>query len=400
MQETRNTYNLVNIIATMSISALIYLGNFVSPVISLISAEYPEVSLTTIKLLTTIPSLMMVIMALVSGGLTSRYTIKKIVVFACCFSLVGSLLPVFFDGIAVLLISRVIFGVGHGLIFPMASAIINQLFTGKQRDRLMGIRAGVGALIGACFSSIGGAVGLIDWRYSFACSVVVIPIALLIAWKCPENELSKRSAKDGSAIKEPKMTSLTYLMFVGLFLFNMLMVTFMTNLSLVLSADGIGTVAQAGVVSSVFTVAAFVAGVVFATVKGKLERYASPLAFGLVGVGVAILFFAQSIFMFYVGAVFYGLGFGFYNPQLTMAVAQTATKPVYAPIVIAGYTSCVGIGQFVASFVLPWVARVCHITSNRSDWLISFVGCGVAVVISIVYIAATGGMERQGQKTE
>lgn len=56
---------------------------------------------------------------------------------ACC--------PVVLNGFAVLIASRVIFGVGHGLIFPLASAIINQLFTGKQRDRLMGIRAGVGA---------------------------------------------------------------------------------------------------------------------------------------------------------------------------------------------------------------------------------------------------------------
>ena len=87
-------YSMLNIIAAISVSGLIYLGNFVSPVISSISATYPDVSESTIKMLTTIPSLMMVIMSLVSGGLTSRYPIKKIVVFASFFSLVGGVMPV------------------------------------------------------------------------------------------------------------------------------------------------------------------------------------------------------------------------------------------------------------------------------------------------------------------
>ena len=391
-------YSLLNIIAAISVSALIYLGNFVSPVVSSISAEYPDVSESAIKMLTTIPSLMMVVMSLVSGGLTSRYTIKKIVVFASVFALVGGMMPVFWDGMAVMIASRVIFGIGYGLIFPMASAIVNQLFTRKQRDRLMGIRAGVGALIGALFSSVAGVVGMINWRYAFACTAVVIPIALLIAWKCPENGLSKSPSKGSEKVKEKKLTTLTYVIYAGLFIFNMLMVTFVTNLSLVISRDNIGTVAQAGTVSSVYTVSAFVAGVIFSSVKSKAKRYTTPLAFGLVGIGLAILYFSHSLPLFYVGAVFYGLGFGFYNPQLTMVAAQTATKPIYAPIAIAGYTSCVGIGQFLASIVLPQVANILGITSTRSDWLISFVGIGIAVVITTVYITATGGAE--GKKEE
>ena len=125
MEEAEKRYSTINVIAAISVSALIYLGNFVSPVISLISAEYPEISVTAIKMLTTIPSLMMVVMSLVGGSLTSRFPIKKIVLFASAFSLVGGLLPVVLNGFAVLIASRVIFGVGHGLIFPLASAIIN-----------------------------------------------------------------------------------------------------------------------------------------------------------------------------------------------------------------------------------------------------------------------------------
>ncbi len=396
----QNQYSLLNMIAAISVSGLIYLGNFVTPVVSSISAEYPQLPETAVKMLTTIPSLMMVIMSLVSGGLTSRYPIKKIVVFGSLFSLAGGLMPVFLDGVVSLFVSRIVFGVGNGLIFPMASAIINQLFTGRQRDRLMGIRAGIGALIGAAYSSIAGMVGMINWRYALACTVVVIPIDLLIAWKCPDNELSKRASREGESPKEKRLTPMSFVVYAGVFVANMLMITFGTNLSLVISRDQIGTVAQAGTVSSVNTIFAFVAGMLFFTIKGKARRYTTSLAFGLVGLGIAILYFSYSLPLFYVGAACYGFGFGLYNPQLTMVAAQTAAKPVYAPIAIAGYTSCVGIGQFLASLLLPQAGKILGLTSNRFEWLIAFVGLGIGVVITAVYITVTGGADgkQQGKK--
>ena len=389
MEENKN-YNFLNIAAAISVSGLIYLGNFVSPVISLISAEFPEVSTSVIKMLTTIPSLMMVVMALVSGGLTSRYPIKKIVIVASLFSLVGGLMPVLIPGFTALLISRFIFGIGHGLIFPMASAIINQLFTGKQRDKIMGIRAGIGALIGSAYATVAGIMGAMGWRASLACTAVVIPLALFIAWKCPENELAKRApAADAGAVKEQRLTTKTYIICGLLFIYNMLMVTFMTNLSLVVAKDGLGTTAQAGTISSTYTMAACVAGLIFGTVKGKVGRYISPLAFGLVGIGFVVLYFAPSITLFYVGAILYGIGFGFYNPALTMVAAQTAAQPKYAPIAISLYTSCVGLGQFLASIILPVVAGVFGLTGNRTDWAIAMVGCLIFAVGAALYIASS-----------
>ena len=83
-----------------------------------------------------------------------------------------------------------------------------------------------------------------------------------------------------------------------------------------------------------------------------------------------------------------------------MVAAQTAAKPVYAPIAIAGYTSCVGIGQFLASLLLPQAGKILGLTSNRFEWLIAFVGLGIGVVITAVYITVTGGADgkQQGKK--
>lgn len=400
MSQNNKDYTTLNIAAAFTISGLIYMGNFVSPVMALISAEYPAIDASLIKMLTTIPSLMMVVMSLVSGSLTNRFPIKKIVLFACSFSLVGGMIPVFFKSFNALLISRFIFGIGHGMIFPMASAIVNSLFTGERRDKLMGIRAGIGTLIGATFSTVAGIIGSTGWRNSIACTAIVIPMALFIAWKCPENEVAPKASPsaDAASGKEKKFTGKTWMLYAVLFIYNMFMVTFMMNLALVIAGDGIGTTAQAGTINSTFTVASFLAGLMFGSVKKKIRRFISPLAFGLVGLAFCLMFFANNIALFYVGAVIYGFGFGFYNPALTVVAAQSAASPKYASIAIAGYTSIVGLGQFLAPIVLKKVAAILGLTGLRTDWNIAFIGCFAVMIGAIIYIMCTGGID--GKKAE
>jgi MFS family permease len=389
VQQEEKQYSFLNIAAAMSVTVLIYVGGFVGPVIASISSAYPEVPLDMIRMLTTIPSLMMVLCSLISGQLTRRMPIKKIVCIAMCFQLVGGLMPAFLEGFGVLLASRFVFGVGNGMVFPLASAIVNQLFTGKKRDRLMGIRAAMGALLGSAISLGGGLLGSINWRYAFMGTLIILPIALLIIGKAPENEVPKQASKEQGGSGEKKLTTMSYVVFVGCMLFNMGMMSFMTNLSLVVVGNKIGTVAQVGTISSLYTLAAFSAGLLFPYVKGACKRYTTVVPFILVGGALILLTRAESVPLFMVGALIYGLGFGFYNPQLTILAAQTATKPAYAPVAIAGYSSFVGLGQFLSPIVISFIKRTLGVAHHRAEWLIAGTGIAVGIVVVLIYITAT-----------
>lgn len=79
------------------------------------------------------------ICSLLSGVIASRLSIKKCMVLGCVFQALGTL-PAWFGGFGFLLFSRVLFGIGYGLIFPMVSAAITDLFSGDKRAALMGIK--------------------------------------------------------------------------------------------------------------------------------------------------------------------------------------------------------------------------------------------------------------------
>lgn len=400
METQEKQYSFLNILAAFMVTGFIYLASFVGPVANAVRTEFaqqlgqdPDAFAVTYKTINMIPSLMMVFLSLLSGILTSKFPIKKIVLFAAAFSITGTLIPAFTHTWGAYVASRVVFGVGNGLLFPMASAVINQLFTGSLKDRLMGLRAGVGALMGACFTTLGGIIGRTDWRHAFMCAFVGIPLWLLILWKCPTNEVYSK-AKAEAGVSEKKFTGRTFAILAAVFVFNMMMMAFQANLPLVMASEKIAESSVIGTVQSTITVCAFLAGLVFAAIKKASGRFVTPLAFLLVGLGTLVICYAKSLPLFYIAAVIFGFGFGFYNPAVTLAVAQSAASPKYGALAISLYTSVLGVAQFISAMTLSTIAKIFNLNMGlRNDWQVSWPTVLIVVAAAVVYIASTGGKE-------
>lgn len=391
--ENSNQFGTVQIIAAFCITGMIYMGSFAGPVAAQIMNAF-GFEASDYKTINTIPSLMMVVLSLVSGGLTSKFPIKKIVSFAAIFLTIGGLLPVFTTSKTMYIASKVIFGIGHGLIFPMASAIINALFKGEQKDKLMGIRAGVGALMGAGYTTIAGFVGKAGgYRAALSCTAIAIPLALFILWKCPNNELVAKAKKVEGGANEKKLTTRSYVLFFFMFLYNMMSMALLANLSLYMSGENLADTAVIGTITSMNTYLAFVAGLIFAKLKKRLGRYTVSLAFICVSLSFLILTNCTSIPLFYVAVAINGLGFGLYNPSITLAVAQSAADPKYGALAISGYTSAIGIGQFLSAKVLKFVNDNYFHIANRADWKIARWPVFAIAIGSIIFIALTGGKD-------
>ena len=118
-------------------AALLYTNGIVSPALATIGQAFPDKSAETVQLIYSIPKIMLFFCSLLSGVIASRLSIKKCMVLGCVFQALGTL-PAWFGGFGFLLFSRVLFGIGYGLIFPMVSAAITDLFSGDKRAALMG----------------------------------------------------------------------------------------------------------------------------------------------------------------------------------------------------------------------------------------------------------------------
>ena len=184
-EQTNKKYGVMVKAATLSVALLMYTTSMTTPALAEIAKAFPDASGETVKLIGSIPSLMLCIFSLVSGWLTRKVSIIKAVLIASGLIFAG-VLPAFFGDMNFILFTRVVFGAGYGLVFPLASAVVTDLFDGSEKDAMMGWKSAVGALAGVVFQSLGGILAAYSWRFSFLGFLLVIPIVILVLFVLPD----------------------------------------------------------------------------------------------------------------------------------------------------------------------------------------------------------------------
>lgn len=401
-------YTLMNTVAVLSVSTLLYLAAVNAASIPFLIEEFGKKNGgafddTTIKLFATIPSLMMIVCSLVSGKLIEIFPIKTIVLGCSVIMLVAGFGTYFVFNFPTILALRVVYGMGSGTVFPLANALIQQLYEGDEKARLLGFRAAFGALFGTAVTLVGGWLTSLGWRNAFFGYLFAIPVGLLVLFFCPTNEPIKKE-KATAAAGEKKYTKKTFYVLLFVILFNACMMSFNVELPIVIKRDMFPGDTQelkaaaanaASLVASVNTLFAFLAGLVFGALQKATRRYMAVISTGLVGLALVGLCFVQAIPLFVVGGAIFGLGFGFYNPTYNLLIASTAAQPKFGAQAIAIYTSCVGLGQFLSPYLINGIKTALNLTIPRAEWVITGTITAALVIGATIYITVTGGKEER-----
>lgn len=333
---------------------------------------------------------MLCIFSLVSGWMTTKISIKKSILIAAALIFVG-VFPAFFGGMNFIIATRVIFGAGYGLVFPLASAVVTDLFEGSTKDTMMGWKSAVGAAAGVVFQSLGGILTAYSWRYAFLGFLLVIPIVVIVLFILPDTGVKAKAEKKEVSTGGKKFTSVLFICGLVGFLLNAVQFSYMQNMAMFIAADEIGSALDAANVLSTFTAASFVAGLIYVGFAKIFKRFTPALAILLVGCAFGIAMNAKSLPMLFVSAVVFGFGFGFTNPSLTLKAASGVTDPAYTPMAISIYVCCTGIGQFMSAYILKFLRDTLGMTAGRADWKIASISIVVGSVIGLVCLAVFGG---------
>lgn len=137
-----------------------------------------NVSESTVQWLQSIFMLVNGIMIPITAFLVSRFTTRKLFIFAIGIFTMGTLIAAISPYFSFLLIGRALQGMGAGIMMPLLQTIMFLLFPLEQRGRAMGIFGLVIAFAPAIGPSLSGyLVDNYPWRSVF---YVVLPIGLLI----------------------------------------------------------------------------------------------------------------------------------------------------------------------------------------------------------------------------
>lgn len=153
-----------------------------------------HVNQSTVQWLVTGYMLVIGVVLPLSSLLTKWFTARQIVIFGLCAFTFGSVVSAIGNGFLMVLIGRMIQGIGTGLILPLMFTVALQIFPPQKIGAVMGMCALVIMFAPAIGPTLTGLIlGISSWRWVFWSFVPFLLIAFIFAISSLENisELSK-----------------------------------------------------------------------------------------------------------------------------------------------------------------------------------------------------------------
>ncbi|MBP1905362.1 MFS family permease [Paenibacillus turicensis] len=391
-------------IAILSVSLLLLLaGAALSPALFSIMHSYPAISPVLIKSLVTIPSICVIIVNLLLNT-KNKFTSQKqqLLVGLIIYALGGMLPLVSTSSFTVLLSSRVILGLGLGLIATPAIGVINEFFEGEQKQTMLGLAGAMnnlGTVIAVLFA---GFVSIYDWHYTFYIYSLAVLSFVLILCYLPNHTVKKSEKKKlGSATSKATTTSIVstatttataatiantgkpYLKLPLLIYAQMLLATVIyfiipTNLSIYISEKyGYTHSSISGILMAVVSLAGVLTGLLYRKINQHLESIMGEFIFILFVISMGLMSISSTLLLYVVGLVISGLALGLALPYFNSQLIAKSPREKQNQALALG-TSMIFIGQFISPFLIDGLLPI---VPGHNPFML---GAMLAVVIFIV----------------
>jgi MFS family permease len=289
-----------------------------------IAKAFPTADPTTISLISTLPTVIsMIFVFIITPQLVKRFDKRSILLVALVIYIVGGVMPVVLNSsILHILVGRALLGLGIGLSAPLCGAIINELYSGMERENMMGWANGVGSIIGMGMSLAAGALCMIHWSYTFYAYLLFIVVVLLEFFFLPKMPVPVVKGADGMEKKAKieytsKQKAKLVCIYAWTFLATVLGMAVMLKVSITVTELGVGSAMAAGQAMAAMMIGMMLIDLVYGVIEKIIKRYVLVLMPLLVAIGFLLMAKSMTFSMFLVSSFIAGLGTGLGQPVET-----------------------------------------------------------------------------------
>ncbi len=341
----------------MSVSLLVVSAGAIAGNIPAIVQAYPTVNETLVELLTTIPSLLIIVTILISPKVAQRIGYKRTVQVGIGIVCLAGLLPVVTTSFTSLFLSRILFGVGVGLFNPLLYTIAAGLYSGSHLATVIGLQSAFEGIGGMLITFLVGQLLVTGWRYSFMVYALAIPILFLFGLFVPDirpTTSNEKEAKTGATIDR---TLIYYL--ILLFLAVTVYMSIAVKVTGLLYDKAIGDATDGSNLLAFIGFGAMTAGMVFGKTVRIFKEWTIPVSF--LGMSIALLLLARAPNLWIASLAVILCGFSFrtfvpyvfneVNQKSQQATAQTALLLIFFNIGTAATPLTIAYLQYLFPFL-------------------------------------------------
>lgn len=376
-------------LAILSISMLQAINLGISPVLADIKRAFPGVSEAGIMQLLSLPFIFTIPASIISGKLAEKISKKTILIFGIFLTTAAGIYPFISNNFSFILFSRVLAGIGVGLIIPFMLSLIVDFFDGSEREHLFGIQSAFVNLGTIIYYFLGGLLGSINWHFNFLIFIIGLVILSLIVYFLPRQ--NKQQLKKSSA--RLVITKKELLVCILVFTIALLISVFTARLSFLIVQEKIGNAATTGIITTFTSVGGFLAGILYGKLSQIINRQVITLASLLVCIGTLLAAITNQVWVFLIAALILGLGSAFSISAFVSWITSISAVSIHRDFVMAVFMSSISLGMSAAptftsllSFILP------EITNRR----IYFITAALLFVYSMMSLALNFKSRKNG----
>ncbi|MBU2676909.1 MAG: MFS transporter [Gammaproteobacteria bacterium] len=327
----------------------------------------------------TIPALCVALFSPVAGWLSDRVGRKNLLTLSLVIYAGIGVVPYFLADLTDIIAARIGLGLAEAVIMTIATALIGDYFTGKERERWVGLQFATVSLSAIVLIAVGGILGeVLGSRGPFLLYLLAIPVALLVAFVLFEPDRVEEHVAEARA-KLPLgriMPLLMATLFIGIVFYTMIV-----KLGEILGLSAEVSPGQIGAIGAAANIAVAVGTVLLRRIKGGSGPMLVLIGLLLAAVGYLGAGLSGSLIGTGVSVVIASVGFGMLLPTMLTWVLQLL------PVKVRGRGTGLWTGIFFfGQFFAPLLAAVLqNKMGGLEDVLLLFAGlCAAGVVLAAV----------------
>lgn len=381
VQEQKGKPYWVIFMAVFAVFVMQGSNSILSAGINSVAEAFPNVPLAIVMSISSIPALFVIFSSIIAGRLAGdKVKYKTLILIALAIIVVAGILPAFLSNFTGILLCRVLLGIGVGVIYSLAPALVLRLFDGNKRGNVMGLgqfcATGGGMVMQLCV----GFLAVMSWRYIFFVYLLAVLCLILVLFGLEEPERIKKTKPDSvNKVSPMKLPFKVYFNGVVAILFMLLSFPVIISVSSIIDTRQLGTGVQAGFALTLFNIGGLVLTVGFGKLYQLLKKWTIIFILVLTITSIALVSSATTLWMLYVGMVLFGSGL-LVLPTLVMDCGRDL--PVEQVTFASGLmVACMNVGVFFASSFVGVILKIVGSEAVTAPLRFSMICLGVLAVL-------------------
>ncbi|WP_270526990.1 MFS transporter [Longibaculum muris] len=338
--------------ALLSASLLVGSAAAINANIPAMAQHFKDVPLSMVEMLTTIPSLFLMISVFISTFIAKRLGYKQTIMLGLAIVMISGLIPLWIDNFIMILMSRGALGFGIGLFNSLLVSMINYFYEPQMRSSMYGLQSAFEGAGGIFITFLAGQLLKINWQAPFIAYGIAIPVFFIYLKYVPKvetkdmeenTELQTQQANQKNASFLPVL-SYVILIFIAAMLYMIMGI----KIASLMNEVGYGTASDASFVIIVLSLGGISAGLFFGKILKILKQYTTTIGLLLLSLAMLILGMSQHLIMTFIGGFLIGFGFKIFMPSLIDKInnSNIPHKNLATSLLLVGFN----LGVFISPY--------------------------------------------------